>query len=230
MAVQSVDVSHIYKIFGFSHALKDVTFSITEGETIGFLGPNGAGKSTLLKIISLLMRPTKGHVSLFGKDVAEDQDLLKRDIGVLLSTPFFYEDLSGRENLEFYMRMNKRGMNRDSVVDKLVSDHKLRLYIDRPTHELSTGMAKKLEILRVIIPVYPRLLLLDEPFAGLDFENRKIMINLITDRPSDRTVIICSHDFRTVAKLCDRVIYLEKGNISKILEKSEFDFFLEKSA
>jgi ABC-type multidrug transport system ATPase subunit len=125
--------------------------------------------------------------------------------------------------------MNKRATNPGLVIDKLIKDYKLRLYIDRPTHELSTGMAKKLEILRVVIPDYPRLLLLDEPFAGLDFENKEIMIELITNRPANRTVIICSHDFRTVARLCDRVIYLEKGKISRILEKPDFEYFLGKS-
>jgi ABC-type multidrug transport system ATPase subunit len=223
-----VELSNLSKIYGFTTALKKIDLTITEGETIGFIGHNGAGKSTLLKIISLLVSPSSGNMKLFGSEVKEKEYILKTEMGVLLSHSFFYEDLTGRENLEYFLRMNKRTKNPKEIISKAIKQYKLKLYIDRPTHELSTGMAKKLEILRVSLPTIPKLLLLDEPFSGLDFDNKQFLNQLITQRPTDRTVIICSHDFATIARLCDRVFYLEKGRLIKDLTPSEYSFFLEK--
>jgi ABC-type multidrug transport system ATPase subunit len=223
-----VKLSSVTKFYGFTHALKKVDLTVEKGETVGLIGNNGAGKSTLLKIISLLVKPTAGKVELFGKDVTDDQHLFKRDTGVLLSHSFFYDDLTGRENLEFSLKMNRRTRDPTSVVEEAIKRYNLKFFIDRPVHELSTGMAKKLEILRVALPAFPRLLLLDEPFGGLDVENREFLNNLITERGPDTTVIICSHNFNAVARLCKRVVYLDKGKVVKVLEPSEFDFFLDK--
>jgi ABC-type multidrug transport system ATPase subunit len=222
-----VELTNISKIYGFTTALKKINFTIEEGETIGFIGHNGAGKSTLLKIISLLVTPTSGSMKLFGKGAKDNHHILKRDIGVLLSHSFFYENLTGRENLEYYLKMNKREKKPREIVNKAVKQYDLKLFIDRPSYELSTGMAKKLEILRVSLPILPKLLLLDEPFSGLDVENKQFLNQIIIERPPDRTVIICSHDFRAVARVCNRVFYLEKGRITKVLTPSEFNFFLK---
>ena len=208
--------------------MKKANLTIEEGETVGLLGNNGAGKSTLLKIISLLITPTTGKIELFGKEVKENQHLLKREIGTLLSHSFFYEDLTGRENLEFYLKMNRRTDDHVEVIDKAVKQYKLKFFIDRPTHELSTGMAKKLELLRVALPSLPKLVLLDEPFSGLDVENKQFIKNIIAERESNTTVIICSHDFNSISRICTKVYYLEKGSINKILEPSEFDYFLNR--
>ena len=224
-----VELSNMSKVYGFTIALKKINLTINKGEIIGFIGNNGAGKSTLLKIISLLVRPTFGETKLFETEVKQNQYLLKKEIGVLLSHSFFYDDLTGRENLEYYLRLNKRIKNPKEIVRNAVKQYNLKMYIDRPVHELSTGMAKKLEILRVILP-NPPLLLLDEPFSGLDVENKQFLDQIITDtnQKSNRTVIICSHDFGSIARHCSRVFYLEKGRITKVLTPSEYDFFLEK--
>ncbi len=224
-----VKLTNVSKIFGFVHALKKTNITIREGETVGLIGNNGAGKSTLLKIISLLVKPTTGCVELFGTKGKEDFHLKKREIGTLLSHSFFYEDMTGRENLVFFLKVNKRTKNPAKVVEQIIPKYNLKFFIDRPTHELSTGMAKKLEILRVILPTFPRLLLLDEPFSGLDGENREFFNKLFIERPSDRTIIMCSHDFNSIARLCTKVFFLEKGRISKILEPSEYDYFLNQN-
>ncbi|MFX0184196.1 MAG: ABC transporter ATP-binding protein [Candidatus Hodarchaeota archaeon] len=222
-----VELTNINKIYGFTTALKKINLTIAEGETIGFIGHNGAGKSTLLKIISLLATPTSGSIKLFGKEAKDNHHVLKREIGVLLSHSFFYENLTGRENLEYYLKMNKRTNNPREIISKAVNRYNLKLFIDRPSYELSTGMAKKLELLRVSLPSLPKLLLLDEPFSGLDVENKKFLNQIIVERPPDRTVIICSHDLRAIARVCNRVFYLEKGRIMKILTPSEYSFFLK---
>lgn len=226
--IPAVKLTNVSKVFGFVHAVKNINLTIEEGETVGLLGNNGAGKSTLLKIISLLVKPSTGNIELFGDPVNENQHILKKEIGTLLSHSFFYEDLSGRENLDFYLKMNKKTDNPSKVIDEVVDKYKLKFFIDRPTHELSTGMAKKLELLRVALPSLPRLLLLDEPFSGLDVENKQFIKDIITNRTSNTTVIICSHDFNAISRICTVVYYLEKGKINKILEPSEYDFFLNK--
>ncbi|MFX0124260.1 MAG: ABC transporter ATP-binding protein [Candidatus Hodarchaeota archaeon] len=223
-----VKLTNISKVYGFINAVKNIDLTIKEGETIGFLGNNGAGKSTLLKIIGLLIKPTIGKIELFGKEAKENQHILKRDIGTLLSHSFFYEDLTGRENLEFYLKVNRRSIDPSNVIDKAVKQERLKFFIDRPTHELSTGMAKKLELLRVTLPNLPRLVLLDEPFSGLDVENKLFIKRIITERQSDTTVIICSHDFNAISNVCTKVYYLEKGRIQRILEPSEYEYFLNK--
>lgn len=223
-----VKLTTISKAYGFINAVKNINMIIEEGETVGLLGNNGAGKSTLLKIISLLIAPTTGKIELFGKEVKENRHLLKSEIGTLLSHSFFYEDLTGRENLEFYLKINGRANNYVEVVDKAIKDYNLKFFIDRPTHELSTGMAKKLELLRITLPQLPRLVLLDEPFSGLDVENKQYIKRIIANKKSDTTVIICSHDFNSISHVCSKVYYLEKGRIIKILEPSEYDYFLNK--
>ncbi|MFX1511436.1 MAG: ABC transporter ATP-binding protein [Promethearchaeota archaeon] len=221
-------MSEVTKAYGFVYALKKVDLEISEGETIGILGNNGAGKSTLLKIISLLVKPTSGKVELFGTEVKEDRYLYKKEIGTLLSHSFFYDDMTGRENLEFYLKMSGRTDSPVNTVAKAIKEYKLRLYIDRPVNELSTGMTKKLELLRAVLPSHPKLLLLDEPFSGLDVENKQFLGQLITDRPSKATVIICSHDFEAIARVCNKVFFLEKGEITRILTPPEYNFFLER--
>ena len=223
-----VELRNISKVYGFTNALKNVSLTIKEGETIGLIGNNGAGKSTLLKIISQLVKSTHGEMNLFGKKIDQDIHLVKQEFGILLNQSFFYEDMSGRENLEFFLRVNKKITDVDSVINDAVSNHRLKLFIDRPIHELSTGMRKKLEILRSVLPDFPKLLLLDEPFSGLDGENRKFLRDLLSNRGETKTVILCSHDFRAVGEMCNKVVYLEKGRLIKILTPSEYDFFLDK--
>ncbi|UCE13934.1 MAG: ABC transporter ATP-binding protein [Candidatus Heimdallarchaeota archaeon] len=223
-----VKLTNVSKVYGFINAVRNVELTIKEGETVGFLGNNGAGKSTLLKIIALLIKPTNGKIELFGNDVEENQHSFKRDIGTLLSHSFFYEDMTGRENLEFYLKMNRKVNDYTKVIDKAVERYNLKFFIDRPIHELSTGMAKKLELLRVALPNLPRLVLLDEPFSGLDVENKQFIKQIIAERESNTTVIICSHDFDSISLICTKVFYLEKGRIERILEPSEYDYFLKR--
>ncbi|PWI47407.1 hypothetical protein CEE45_11950 [Candidatus Heimdallarchaeota archaeon B3_Heim] len=221
-----VNLSKISKTYGFTAALKNISLSIETGETIGLIGNNGAGKSTLLKIIALLVSPSSGNMEFSGVDVKDRKAVLKKDMEVLLSHAFLFDDLTGRENLEYYFKMNKRISNPKQAVKEIVKQFNLKLYIDRPVREYSTGMAKKLEILRVSYPTLPKVLLLDEPFSGLDVENRKMLHTIIKDHPPNKTVIICSHDFNAIAQLCSRVYYLEKGRISQSYLPNEYDQFL----
>ncbi|MHA1994125.1 MAG: ABC transporter ATP-binding protein [Candidatus Hodarchaeales archaeon] len=221
-----VHLSKISKTFGFTIALKNISLTVEKGETIGLIGNNGAGKSTLLKIIALLVSPSSGNMEIKQLAVRGRKAEIKQDMEVLLSHAFLFDDLTGRENLEYYFTMSKRVKNPKQTVKEIVKQFNLKLFIDRPVREYSTGMAKKLEILRVSFPTLPDILLLDEPFSGLDVENREMLHNIIVDRPPNKTVIICSHDFDAIAKLCSRVYYLEKGKIIQSYQPSEYNQFL----
>ncbi len=221
-----VTLTKIRKTYGFTAALKNINLTIEKGETIGLIGNNGAGKSTLLKIMALLVSPSSGSMKFNGLDMKDRKSDIKRDMEVLLSQVFLFDDLTGRENLEYYYKMSKRITNPKQAVKEIIQKFKLKLYIDRPVREYSTGMAKKLEILRVSYPTLPEILLLDEPFSGLDVENREMLNEIIVERPPETTVIICSHDFEAIARLCSRVYYLEKGKISQSYLPTEYNKFL----
>ena len=221
-----VKLTKLNKIFGFTTALKNINLTIDKGETIGLIGHNGAGKSTLLKIIALLVTPSSGLMEFDGVDVKDRKFEIKRSMEVLLSQPFLFDDLTGRENLEYYFRMNKRIKDPKQSVKDIITKFNLKLYIDRPVREYSTGMAKKIEILRASYPTPPELLLLDEPFSGLDVDNREMLRKIIEGRSPEKTVIICSHDFEAIAQLCSRVYYMEKGKIIQSYLPDNFEQFL----
>ncbi len=221
-----VKLSKINKTFVFTTALKNIDLTIELGETIGLIGHNGAGKSTLLKIIALLISPSSGILEIDGVDIKERKSDLKKNMEVLLSQAFLFDDLTGRENLEYYFKMSKRVKNPKQAVKEIIKTFKLKLFIDRPVREYSTGMAKKLEILRASYPTLPGVLLLDEPFSGLDVENREMLYKIIKEKNPDNTIIICSHDFEAIAQLCNRVYYLEKGKIIHSYLPTDYDQFL----
>lgn len=231
MTIQSptpiVKGQNLSKVFGYTNALKSVSFTINKGEIVGLVGKNGAGKSTLLKIIALLIKPSNGNLLLFGNEIKEDSHLIKQDIEIILNQSFFYSELTGRENLAFFYKLNKRIKNPDKIIEQMIKDYNLKLFIDRPVYELSTGMKKKLEILRAVLPKPPKLLLLDEPFSGLDFENKRFLRDLIINNSEDTAIILCSHNLTTISQLCNKVIYVSKGKIDRILEPSDYKYFLE---
>ncbi|NHJ01147.1 MAG: ABC transporter ATP-binding protein [Candidatus Heimdallarchaeota archaeon] len=221
-----VRLTNISKTYGFVQALKNINLDINQGEIVGLVGNNGAGKSTLLKIIALLVKPAEGIIELFNRQVDDEIHSFKKNLGILLNSPFFYEDLTGRENFHFFLRMKKQVKHPQKVVQDIIDQYGLKLFIDRPYYELSTGMMKKLEILRTISPDFPLLLLLDEPFSGLDTENKKFLSNLITNKGSKNTVILCSHDFNIVNNLCSKIVLLERGKIKKIFMPTEYNHLL----
>ncbi|MHB1375912.1 MAG: ABC transporter ATP-binding protein [Candidatus Humimicrobiaceae bacterium] len=187
-------------------ALDDVSFNVNYGETLGIIGPNGSGKSTMLKLISRILQPTKGEISVNGSVSA----LLELGAG-------FHPDLTGRENI--FINAAILGMKRkniEKIFNEIVAFSELEKFIDMPVKNYSSGMYMRLGF-SVAIHVNPDILLVDEVLAVGDqsFQAKcyKVIYDLIK---RGKTIIIVSHDLGTIQDLCNRVIFLRNGKVEQI--------------
>src|SRR5215475_5329328 len=187
-------------------ALEDVSFSVRRGEAFGIIGANGAGKSTILKLLTGIMRPTKGSISVKGRISA----LIEVSAG-------FHQDLTGRENI--YLNGAILGMTRDEIrrrFDAIVAFSGLEEFIDTPVKRYSSGMYARLGF-SVAAHVDPDVLLVDEVLSVGDYLfQRKCMERMQTVIGSGATVIFVSHNLREVANLCQRSLLLERGQVRAI--------------
>lgn len=207
-----IDARHLAKSYGDRQVLDDVSFKLEQGQCLALFGPNGAGKSTLLKLLSLLVRPTDGELLLGGVKVGDDQDALRRRIGVLSHQPFVYDALSARENLVFYGRLY--GLARPAErADELLRQVGLELFAGDPVRTFSRGMVQRLAIARALLHE-PDLLLLDEPYTGLD-QSAVGMLNETVDRAKEAgtTIVLISHDFAEGLRAADRAAILHRGRL-----------------
>ena len=187
-------------------ALDDVSFDVKHGETLGIIGPNGSGKSTMLKLISRILKPTRGEVIVNGTISA----LLELGAG-------FHPDLTGRENI--FINAAILGMKRRDVEKKfneIVEFSELEKFIDMPVKNYSSGMYMRLGF-SVAINVNPDILLVDEVLAVGDQAFQAKCYKVIYDFiKQGKTIIIVSHDLGTIQDLCNRVIFLKNGKIEQI--------------
>ncbi len=196
-------------------ALNDVSFEIVAGESCGLIGPNGAGKSTLIKVILGLEKCDRGTVTIIG---SRDRRLM----GFVPERPAFFEDLNARQNLLYYARISGI-VNPDSRVDETLRE--LKLYERRmdAVSVYSKGMRQKLAIARAIIHE-PPILIMDEPFSGLDPSYvLEIRDHLSEMNSRGVTILLSSHDLSEIEKLCDSAIFLNRGKVVKREYYSEND-------
>ena len=226
MTSKLVECNEIGKNFGLFKALQKISFSIEKPIIFGILGKNGAGKSTLIKVLAGLLRPTFGELK-FGEKTFKNDDLnIKKMISLQLSNPILYEDLTIRENLHFFARMG-RNFNRSNTnkkIEEIAELFKISRWIDSPISILSTGMQKKVDLMRIFINDND-ILLLDEPFAGLDIKAIQMLLSHIKklQREKNKLMILSTHKIELVKNTCDRVIILKKGTIFADFDKNEID-------
>ena len=207
-----IEARHLAKSYGERQVLDDVTFQLEQGQCLALFGPNGAGKSTLLKLVSLLIKPTNGELYLGGTQVGEEQDGLRRRIGVLSHQSFVYDALSARENLDFYGRLYGLAKPADRA-DQLLDQVGLSLFAGDPVRAFSRGMVQRLSIARALLHE-PDLLLLDEPYSGLD-QSAVAMLDEVVDRAkaAGTTILLISHDFAEGLRAADRSAILYRGRL-----------------
>ncbi len=208
-------------------ALDDVSFSINEGELVGFLGANGAGKTTLIKILMDFSRQNKGEV-IFSKTMGETPDQIRSSIGYLPEKAYLYQHLTGREFLEYTGSLN--GIERTEL-NKRINSWAERMQIayalDRRIHGYSKGMQQRLGFISSLIHL-PKVLILDEPLSGLDPLGRRDFKNILHDLNREGTTIFfSSHIVPDVEEICNKVIFIEKGKL--IYEGSIDQLILENS-
>ena len=213
-----IEARALRKAFGVSLVLRDVDLDVGRGEIVAVLGPNGAGKSTLLRLLACISRANAGRLSLFGADCHPGRptlDVLAR-IGFLGHEPLLYEDLSPRQNLEFFARLySRRGRRDDADVVARASLERVGLghAMERPTRALSRGMLQRLAIARAT-QHQPELLLLDEPFTALDESGSDLLSGEIRRLAAIGTsVVMVTHDLARVSSLAGRVVILAAGRV-----------------
>jgi len=210
----------IEKRYGRVAALRRVDFEIEAGESLALLGANGAGKSSLLKILAGLSRPSGGTFEARPQD-EPDAEPLKRDalrasIGYVGHATLVYGELSARENLIFAARLHNKRPTREAL-DQLLDDFALLDVAERRAGTFSRGMAQRLSIARSIVHE-PSLLLLDEPFTGLDeLSAERLSERLQAQRKSEgdekRSLVVVTHDPRRAVELADRALILHRGEV-----------------
>ncbi|MFZ3229309.1 MAG: ABC transporter ATP-binding protein [Pseudobdellovibrio sp.] len=193
-------------------AVKDVTFSIQPGEIFGLLGPNGAGKTSIISTITTLEKPTSGSVQVFGVDVVQDPLFIKKQIGVvhqeIINTGFFNIE----EILKFQSGYYGIRKNQDRI-EYLLEKLALKEHRKKNVKQLSGGMKRRLMIAKALVHS-PKLLLLDEPTAGVDVGLRESLWQFVTELKSEGiSILLTTHYLEEAEKLCARVGIINKGKI-----------------
>ena len=178
------------------------------------MGPNGAGKSTLVAILATLSRPTAGEIN-YGEVAFPDARLyLRHRIGLVAHAPLLYRELSARENLHFFGRLYGVPDLRNAVAEQSRALD-LDEFLDRPVRDLSRGMTQRVALARALVSD-PQLLLLDEPFTGLDQRAVSMLRERLTAaREAGKIIIAVTHDVDSVHQLCDQLLVFERGRVVK---------------
>jgi ABC-2 type transport system ATP-binding protein len=209
-----LELRNVCKTFNRIEAVDGVSFSARAGEITGYLGPNGSGKSTTMKMLAGLMRPTSGTILFNGQPVSADLNRHKERIGYVPEEPHLYGHLSGLEYLIMVGQLrnlpSKLALHR---IDGLLQ--RFSLHADRhvPISNYSKGMRQKV-LLSAALMHNPDLLLLDEPFSGLDVGTALVLRSLIQELAGrGKVILFSSHELETVERVCERVVILHRGKV-----------------
>ena len=207
-----IQIRGLVKSFGHTFALNEIDLDVAQGQFLAIVGPNGAGKTTLLRILTTLLRPTSGSVNIDGLDLASRGGDIRRRIGFVSHQSLTYGTLTVEENLRFYGRLYDVDGPEERVNSLL---HLVGLETRRhdAARTLSRGMQQRLSIARAIVH-QPSLLLLDEPYTGLDQQAAEMLRTLLqTINAESRTVLMTTHNLERALELCDTVAILSSGRI-----------------
>ncbi len=192
-------------------AVRDVSFAIAAGETVGLIGPNGAGKSTLMRMIATLMKPSSGNISVDGYDVVAHPQAAKARMGYVSLDTNLPEQMSGAQLLRYFARIYELDAQ---VAERRIADwaDRLRLheYMQKPFGQLSTGNKQKISLVRGLLH-QPKFLLLDEPSNGLDILALGTLREMLQSLKKDGTAILISSHILQDIQLCDRVLVMHEG-------------------
>ena len=215
MTVPAIEVSHIVKRYGDFEAVKDVSFSVAEGEIFGLLGPNGAGKSTLIRMMTTLIPLTAGKAIVAGHDVAREADAVRHMIGVIPQALTSDPDLTVEENLSIYAKLySVPKAERIKNIAEVLEAVDLTKWRGAQVKTLSGGMRRRVEIARGLVH-NPRIFFLDEPTTGLDPVSRIAVWEMLSNLRATRnlTILITTHYMDEADKLCDRLAIVDHGTL-----------------
>jgi ABC-2 type transport system ATP-binding protein len=213
MTTPRIEVASLTKNYGGGRpALEDATFAYEGAGAIGYLGPNGAGKTTTLKLLTGLLRPTSGTATINGIDVARDRKHALADVGAVIETPEPYPSQTVTEAID--MVAEYRAGSLAGIPEEIAQlNGKLELPpLGQRTGRLSKGQRQRVVIAAALVRD-PRVIILDEPTAGLDPKERILVRNLLNDLKKDHLILMSSHLMQEVTEICDQVIFVNQGRI-----------------
>jgi len=213
--IQTFNLSKIYKLKGRKKeitALNNINISIRKNEIFGLLGPNGAGKTTLVQILTTLVQPTSGYATIDGFDIIKKPNKAKNRVALMLESDMLYYRITAYDNLKFFCKIYNIP-NYQQKITEMAREFGLHKWLNQYVENFSSGMKMKLALLRTLL-LNRDILFLDEPTLGLDVKSVNFIIQKIKDY--NKTIFLTSHDMGVIEKLCDRIAFIDKGNILKI--------------
>lgn len=211
--MEAIKISNIVKEYKDVTALKNVSFSVNEGELFGLLGVNGAGKTTLIKILSGLTKKTNGEAKILGLDLDNDLNEIKKIIDVSPQETSVAPNLTVIENLKFFANIYDK--YDEAYLKKVIDVFDLNEVVNKPVKKLSGGYQRRVSIACALISK-PKVLFLDEPTLGLDVISRRELWRIILKLKGKITIILTTHYLEEIEALCDRILIMSKGNVLAI--------------
>jgi ABC-2 type transport system ATP-binding protein len=213
-----IEVEDLWKIYKNGvEALRGISLKVEEGEVFSFLGPNGAGKTTTIKILSCILKPTRGKVRVAGYEVPKDCNKVRNIVSVVPQEFQGFSDLTVRENVEYFAKLYKA----ENKVEEVIESLELKEHKNKKFKELSGGLKRRVAIACGIIG-NPKIVYLDEPTVGLDPKSRRSIWEIVKKLKEEKiTVFLATHYLDEAEKLADRVAVIYKGKIIKLSTPSE---------
>lgn len=210
--MDAVEIGNVTKTFGDLTAVDDLTLTVPEGAVYGFIGPNGSGKTTTMRMIVNIFYPDRGSIRVFGEELSGTRS---EHIGYLPEERGLYRKMKVQELLEFYGQL-RGGRNVTAEVSAWLKKFDLARTADQKLETLSKGMSQKVQFIAAVVPT-PKLLILDEPFSGLDPVSADLLRDAILDlRRRGATIILSTHDMHVAESMCDRIFMIFRGK--KVLD------------
>ena len=208
-----IEVCHLTKRYGRHCAVNDLSFSVKEGEILGFLGPNGAGKTTTMNILTGYLSATEGTVTIDGYDILESPKEAKRRIGYLPEVPPLYPDMTVQEYLSFIFDLKKVKLPKKEHLQEVCRLTRIDEVAGRLIAHLSKGYRQRVGIAQALLG-NPPVLILDEPTVGLDPKQIIEIRDLIRELGEKHTVILSSHILPEVQATCERILIIHEGRLA----------------
>jgi ABC-2 type transport system ATP-binding protein len=210
--MNAVEIEHVTKTFGQHTAVSDLSLAVPEQKIYGFIGPNGSGKTTTLRMIMRILHPDSGDIRVLGEQTLSAAN---RRVGYLPEERGLYKQMKVREVLRFYAALKGYRDSR-AAIDEWLERMSLRDWADKKVEALSKGMAQKVQFIATVV-ARPELVILDEPFSGLDPVNMEVLREAVLDlRCAGATIIFSTHDMNIAEKMCDLVFRIYNGK--KVLD------------
>ncbi|AIR83887.1 ABC transporter ATP-binding protein [Staphylococcus epidermidis] len=207
-----------------TYSLKDISFNIDKSEIVGLIGSNGAGKTTLMKMIAKTLKPTSGEIYIHGENILEEENSLK-NVNFMIEASF-YKHINAYQNIKYYLEINNQYVSDEQIkeVMELVDLWKVR---EKKPSQFSFGMKQRLG-LAMCLASEPEIVIMDEPFVGLDPKGVTILINRLKEWVYEKnmSILISSHQLSELEEICNRYLYIENGEIKKSFKNERNEVFV----